>query len=149
MSYIHSTLSNPIKSNGWIDRYIQRWGRFRGVFSSEALCINIFRGPLLVFPTVAPEVVPTINLPWGFYREELVGKSGSGPPLLNAHYNLLLSTVPHDNPPARPLRFSIGYHTQCQSASNHHCWADSALQGQHSNHYSTEHCLPHSVSVSL
>ena len=22
-------------------------------------------------------------------------------------------------------------------------------QGQHSNHYTTEHCLPHSVSVSL
>ena len=37
-----------------------------------------------------------------------MGKSRSGPPLLNAHYNLLLPTVPHDNPPARPLRFSIG-----------------------------------------
>ena len=83
-------------------------GRFRGVISSAALCINVFRGPLLVFPTVAPEVVPTINLSWGFYRGELVGKSRSGPPLLNAHYNLLLPTVPHDNPPAPPLRFSIG-----------------------------------------
>ena len=41
---------------------------------------------------------------------------------------------------------STAYHTQCQSASNHHCWADSSLQGQHSNQYTTEHCLPHSVS---
>ena len=37
-----------------------------------------------------------------------MGISGSGPPPLYAHYNLLLPTVPHDNPPARPLRFSIG-----------------------------------------
>ena len=36
-----------------------------------------------------------------------MGKSRSGPPLLNAHYNLLLPTVTHDIPPARPLRFSI------------------------------------------
>ena len=37
-----------------------------------------------------------------------MGISGSGPPPLYAHYNLLLPTVPYDIPPARPLRFSIG-----------------------------------------
>ena len=66
--------------------------------------------PLISYgSTVAPEEVPTINLPWWFYRGVLVGISGSGPPPLYAHYNLLLPTVPHDIPPARPLRFSIGY----------------------------------------
>ena len=59
--------------------------------------------------TVAPEEVPTINLPWWFYRGVLVGISGSGPPPLYDHYNLLLPTVPHDIPPARLLRLSIGY----------------------------------------
>ena len=43
-----------------------------------------------------------------------MGISGSGPPPLYAHYNLLLPTVPHENPSARPLRFSIGYdRTHC------------------------------------
>ena len=37
-----------------------------------------------------------------------MGISGSWPPPLYAHYNLPLPTVPHDIPPARPLRFSIG-----------------------------------------
>ena len=31
-----------------------------------------------------------------------MGKSGSGPPPLYAYYNLLLPTVPHDNPPGAP-----------------------------------------------
>ena len=66
--------------------------------------------PLISYgSTVAPEEVPTINLPWWFYRWVLVGISGSGPPPLYAHYNLLLPTVPHENPSARPLRFSIAY----------------------------------------
>ena len=51
--------------------------------------------PLISYgSTVAPEEVPTINLPWWFYRGVLVGISGSGPPPLYAHYNLLLPTVP-------------------------------------------------------
>ena len=36
------------------------------------------------------------------------GHIGEWPPPLYAHYNLLLPTVPHDIPPARSLRFSIG-----------------------------------------
>ena len=35
------------------------------------------------------------------------------------------------------------------SATNHHCWTDTALKGQHPNQYTTKHCLTHSVSVSL
>ena len=65
--------------------------------------------PLISYgSTVALEEVPTINLPWWFYRGVLVDISRSGPPPLYAYYNLLLPTVPHDIPPARPLRFSIG-----------------------------------------
>ena len=44
----------------------------------------------------------------------LVGISGSGPPPQYAHYNLLLPTVPHENPSARPLRFSIGPRKRCR-----------------------------------
>ena len=74
--------------------------------------------PLISYgSTVAPEEVPTINLPWWFYRGVLVGISGSGPPPLYAHYNLLLPTVPHENPSARPLRFSIGYSLTISSSN--------------------------------
>ena len=71
--------------------------------------------PLISYgSTVAHEEVPTINLPWWFYRGVLVGISGSGPPPLYAYYNPLLPTIPHDIPPARPLRFSIGsYNLGC------------------------------------
>ena len=95
VSYIHSTSSNPIKSNGLICRYIQRWGRFRGVISSAAPCINIFRGPLLVFPHCGPRRSSHHKSPVRILSGGISGQieEWASP------------TVPHDNPPARPLRF--------------------------------------------